>query len=714
MFYLNEDKSKLIGIYFNGWVIFCLVEITFRFIKYVTFPWYKVPLTLSIYLLLLFIYGIIGIIAGLIINYIFQKLSKWSSLKMVKTKYFNMVTCQTILVLLYGGNYLYERNAHHNSLYISCYLVICVSIFLILYTCLKKKETTDTLLSTFISLSFIVDILLMGGVYINRKLIESEMFNLSFSLPINICALLVACFLVYLSFNTLLPRLGKRLLREATIFKRREVFFFLCLMIGLILLFSLLKYSHVKDITQSADRGEKPNVILITMDTTRCDHLSCYGYKEKTTPNLDQLTKDSVVFENVHSTSSWTIPAHASIFTGLYPSKHGAHTKKGRTGHLSEENVTLAEILTQQGYKAAGFIGGYFCSSYFGLSQGFDYYDENLINLVIEFNNFLVLKIYCALFPIIDVFEKHGLAGKRVATQINRVAFKWLNKNYQYPFFLFLNYFDPHHPYHPLDDSHIRIPNELAIKKGNYVNWEGRLINKVLRKKHTLTAKERKCLLNRYDNEIRQMDRGLGEFLKFLKEIEVYDNSLIVVTSDHGESFGEHGLMLHTPAVYEELVRVPLIVKYPKDHHKTGHVSTPISLVDIMPEVLIVVGIPIPTGVQGVSFSQKQHNLIVERYKDENWAWTAYPFGERSLRVIYEKDYKYIWTSNGKHELYNLRDDPQELNNLFDRVPEIAFEMEKKLDQWVQTSYRDHSKDRSFKISKEVEETLKAMGYLHE
>lgn len=716
MLYLKKEEFKLIGICLSGWVIFCLVEITFRFIRYATFPWYKPTITISIYVVLLFIYGIIGILAGLIINYVFQNLSKWFFSKSFKTKYFYMATCQAFLVLLYGGNYLYEKHVHHNPLYLGCYLIICVSVFLILYGLLKKKETTGDLLSTFISLSLIVDSLLVGGGYIHGQFITSQKSPyFSFSLPVNISALLGACFLVYLSFNKLMLVLKERYLRATTFLKRREALFFLCLIIGLFMLFSFLKYSKITHITQSTERGDKPNVIIITMDTTRRDHLSCYGYKEKTTPNLDQLAKASVVFENALSTSSWTLPAHASLFTGLYPSKHGAHAKEAWGPKVfDEENITLAEVLSQYGYKTAGFIGGYFCSSFFGMSQGFDYYHENLINLVIEFNNFFVTRIYRSLFPIEDIFEKHGLAGKRIAPQINRSAFKWLKKNCKAPFFLFLNYFDPHGPYQPLDDSNLRIPSELPIKNGNYVGWEKRLINKVLRKRHTLTAREKKYLLDRYDSEIKQMDRGIGELLKFLKELGVYDDSLIIITSDHGESFGEHGLMSHTPVVYEELVKVPLIVKYPQDHDKTGLISTPISLVDIMPEVLTVVGIPITQGIQGVPFLQRHQNVIVERYKGKSWTWAAHPFGERSLRAIYEGDYKYIWASNNKHELYNLREDPQELNNLFEQMPEIAFEMEKKLDQWVQTTDRGYPKDKSFKISKEAEEALRALGYLQE
>lgn len=712
--YLKEEKIKLLGICFSGWVIFCLVEIAFRFIGYATFPWYKGTLVLPIYLLLLFIYGVIGILAGVIINHVLQILSKWSFLKKLKTECLYMSACQTFLVSIYGGNYLYKNNVHNNPLYLICYFIICVSVFLILYALFKKKESTGDLLSIFISLSFIVDILLVGGVYIYEEFIGYQKANLSFSLPINICALVGTCFLVYICFNKLLPVLKNGILRTTIILKRKEGLFFLCLIMGVFLLFFFLKYSKITYMSQTTDRGNKPNIIIITMDTTRRDHLSCYGYNEQTTPNLEGLAKENLIFENAYSTSSWTLPAHASLFTGLYPSKHGAYVKEGLWGYkvLNEKNITLAEILSQHGYKTAGFIGGYFCSSFFGMSQGFDYYNENLINLFAEFGNFFVTGIYRSLFPVRDIFEKHGFAGKRIAPQINRSAFKWIKKNCQAPFFLFLNYFDPHHPYYPLDDSQLRHLSGVPVERGGYVEWEERLVNKILRRKHALTGKEKKYLLDRYDSEIKQMDSAIGELLKLLKELGMYDNCIIIITSDHGESFGEHGLMLHTPAVYEELVKVPLIVKYPKAHNKSGRVSAPISLVDIMPEVLTVIGMPIPQGVQGVPFSQRRQNVIVERYKDKSWKWTAYPFGERSICALYEGNYKYLWASDGKNELYNLSDDPQELNNLLEQMPGIASEMGKKLGQWVQSSDKDHPEDKSYKVSREVEEALKALGYL--
>lgn len=255
----------------------------------------------------------------------------------------------------------------------------------------------------------------------------------------------------------------------------------------------------------------------------------------------------------------------------------------------------------------------------------------------------------------------------------------------------------------------------MPAGKGSYIRWEADLIHQVLEGKQSLSSAEKKYLIDRYDNEIRQMDRGIGVFLQVLKETGVYDDSLIIVASDHGESFGEHGLMVHSPAVYEELVQVPLIVKYPKKMQKTGHFSSPVSLVDVLPEVLSVLDIPLLQEVPGVPFSQGRKHIIVERYADKSWSWTAHPFGGW-LRALYEGDYKYIWASDGMHELYNLNQDPRELNNLIERMPERAREMEealeKELGPWVPSSENAYPGDTTHEIDAGTKEALKALGYL--
>lgn len=238
---------------------------------------------------------------------------------------------------------------------------------------------------------------------------------ISLALPKAIGALLSAGISIYVFFNVLIPTIQKKVCFPANFLTMRAIVFVIAVLIVILLFYAFFNFSTTQHMPASKDIGRKPNVILITMDTTRKDHLSCYGYQEKTTPRLDQLARESIVFENAYSTSSWTLPAHASLFTGLYPSQHGAHVREGFWGPkaLHDQNITLAEILAHHGYVTAGFIGGYFCSSFFGMAQGFDYYHESLFNLIHECNNFFVTRIYRSLFPVEDIFEQHGLAGKK-------------------------------------------------------------------------------------------------------------------------------------------------------------------------------------------------------------------------------------------------------------------------------------------------------------
>lgn len=679
--------------------IFCVVETIVRFVKYAAFPWYKDPLQLTIYPMLTLLYGLLGFTAGMFIVFMTYALPSRKFYKDFQSVLFHMAFCQSLVVFLFCMNFIYEKNLNLKPLSFFAAAVITIVFFYLLNTLLTNKRLHNELWPRFISFSLVADILLIGGVYVYDKMIECLKADIPFSITLHVFAVLASC-LVVLFVLKQKPR-------------TKYIFFAGCTLLVLIMSASFfLTASQRSSYPVSLPVEGRPSVILITMDTTRQDHLSCYGYSNKTTPNVDKLAQDGVLFENAHTTSSWTLPAHASLFTGLYPSRHGAYTRERDVfgNDLDAKHITLAEVLSQNDYKTAGFIGGYLCSSFFGLAQGFDYYDENLINLDLEFRNFLLPRMIAAVISFKDLLEKYGFAGKRIAPQINRAVFNWLDKKQSGPFFLFINYFDPHHPYLPINDIFSTPP---INKFDSYVQWEKNLINSVLRCRHELTAKEKKHLVERYDREIRQMDSSIGSLIKFLKAKDLYDNTLIIVTSDHGESFGEHGLMIHSPAVYEELIKVPLIIKYPKSSKQSGKTSTPVSLVDIMPEVLSVLGLEIPPGVQGTRISQKQKNTVMaERFRDKNWRWTCYPFAQRSLQALYKGDYKYIHSSDYNHELYNLREDPVEQKNLIASHPEIASDMQRDIRLWLQTKPSDLPDKKGDGISRELKEVLKEMGYL--
>jgi len=350
---------------------------------------------------------------------------------------------------------------------------------------------------------------------------------------------------------------------------------------------------------------ERPSVVLITLDTTRRDRLGCYGYSRKTSPNLDALAARSVVFDRAVAASSWTLPSHASIFTGRLPSSHGAdYDPEGplrltqaiegpeewaeyRASGLPPGETTLALLLREQGYRTAAVVGGPWMKRVFGLGRGFETYDD----------------------------EGIGDVNGRLASEVTASALGILQRT-NGPFFLFLNYFDPHGPY------------EAPSPFGGTFGMEP---------------------ADRYDEEILYMDHHLGRFLEGMKADGLFDDSLILVTADHGELLGEHGKMGHGASLFEEEIRVPFLVKYPGDEVAPGRSAQPVHHVDVVSLVL--------EGV-GLSRERSWRPLLAEVNP------LAFMSPEGSWRALYLGHHKLLWNSLGNHALYDLEEDPGEERDL--------------------------------------------------
>lgn len=427
---------------------------------------------------------------------------------------------------------------------------------------------------------------------------------------------------------------------------------------------------------------ERPHVLIVTLDTTRVDHLSVYGYDLPTTPHLERLARDAVLFTRARSTSSWTLPAHASLFTGKFPPSHGARydpegplilssgierpglvprevMERFRARGLAADEVTLAQLLAQAGYATGAVVAGPWLKRVFGLDRGFAFYDGEGIT---------------------------DLDG-RPAGDVTRRASEWLRDPANRPFLLFLNYFDPHSPYRPPPD-HERRFLEAARRGGG-----------------KLSAAERKRAL--YDAEIGFADEQLGRVLQLLLELDVYDDTLIVVTGDHGELFGEHDISGHGRYLYEPLLRVPLIVKLPRQRDAGQVVDTPVQLTDIVPLVLDRAGLPLPPEVQGRPPSEAgERTLFAEVYPDPR----SVAVGQ--WRALYDGSYKFVWNSNGSHALYDLERDPEESRNLLEREPERARELRARLERFVAGLPEPAVAGPEIEVDAETREALKAMGYL--
>ena len=454
----------------------------------------------------------------------------------------------------------------------------------------------------------------------------------------------------------------------------------------------------------------RPNVILITMDTVREDHLSLYGYARDTTPFLKGFAAGATTYTNAIATSNFTPPTHASLFTGLYPSWHGAHFDPpafvaGRP--LPTRFPTLASILSGHGYRTMAVVanwGG--LSPVFGLQRGFQLYDARYPRAVVDHRllRHLVPMLFGRLVPGTD-FD----ARFRRAKEINRTASTLLDRvaREQTPFFLFVNYMDAHVPYVPPPPfCRLYSDGALSFSEIRYAVLERRIMTR----QQVIVPKERNELIAPYDGGIRYIDSQIALLLGRLKELGLFDNTMIVIASDHGEAFGEHGLMQHGVSVYQDQAHVPLIIKYPHQRHSRG-VNELVSQGDVMPTVLSALGFKPPKFTQGEDL--QAHQGITPRFVvSESFSWMG-KFNhrlERVERAFFSGKMKFITSTNGKRQLYDLSLDPGELHNLVATDALEAQTLEKRLAAW--TNDIPSNPNATPKDNKEVVHVLRSLGYL--
>ena len=434
-----------------------------------------------------------------------------------------------------------------------------------------------------------------------------------------------------------------------------------------------------------ACRGEDPppNIILISLDTLRADHLSCYGYGKDTSPRLDAFAAGATRYTACRATAPWTVPTHASLFTGLHPFEHGAHsfdiTVLADNVHpLDDAAPTLAQVLAGGGYRTGAIVANQvYLAPEFGLDRGFDDYELSRVR----------------------------------APELSARAATWIDAG-DGPFFLFLNYLDTHRPYNIAgsDGSEDSAPSEhpsvLLDQLHEQVMVEGR-------------APEAELLaqvIEQYDRSISNLDAGLGQLFTSLADRGLLANSWIIVTSDHGEYFGEHGLVEHSKDVYEEALAVPLIVRAP-GQVQGEVVSAPISSVDI-PRLILGGALPAHSAHWEVLFPHAlgNHDVLAQNYFSRPIDLLHPTIGPRLRRVrtvLYGDGYKFIHSSDGLHELFDLGADPRESNNLYGQDAERDAELRGEV-QALLAGPRAHAPSNAEprELDPERLEAMRALGYL--
>jgi len=393
------------------------------------------------------------------------------------------------------------------------------------------------------------------------------------------------------------------------------------------------------------------NVLLITMDTTRADHLRAYGHTGVETPNLDSLAQRGVLFSHAITPSPSTLPAHSSIHTGLYPFHHGA--RANGTFRLTEDVQTLAETFKAAGYRTGAAISAFVLDGRFGLPQGFDDYNDDLTKGV-----------------------KHSphMFRERPAELTNEVVFRWLDKNAQAgKFFYWAHFFDPHAAYLP--------PEPYRSKYAH----------------------------DRYSGEIAYTDAQIGKLLEKLEALGVRDRTLVVVTADHGEGLGEHGEQTHALLMYDATLHIPMIYSAPPPFPQGRRASDRASLVDVMPTILDLVDVAAPPDLDGRSLREPApagpRALYIENLS------TQVLHGWAPLLGVHRSDYKFIHAPIP--ELYDLRSDPRELVNRYEAEPAIAADLLAQLRGFVgDDPYMGTAAQQNLPLDPETEDLLRSLGYV--
>jgi len=438
-----------------------------------------------------------------------------------------------------------------------------------------------------------------------------------------------------------------------------------------------------------------PNIIVVVMDTVRADHLSVYGYPRPTTPNLEKFAADAIRFDHAYATSSWTVSSHASLFTGLYSIGHGATAEGER---LDDDRETVAELLRVSGYRTAAFSNNPWVSPLSNMTQGFEHVE-----------------------PLWQQPPASDPSGFPHPT--NQAVFRWLAETEQ-PFFLFINYMEAHWPYEAprrYQDLFVApgLPEQLRKRSGfSALRWyvdPSRFPAELVALRTAL-----------YDAELAYVDAVVGELLAHLKADGRWQDSLVIVTSDHGENFGDNGHQGHAFSLYDSTVRIPLLMRFPGGEKSGPNVRPdPVQLVDVFATMLAAAGVesddPLVAGQDLRQGPVRDRAVLAESYLPLRYL-RRFPNGGKGaieqkfkhrLRSVQVGDEKLIQTSEGRTQLFDTRSDPAERIDRSAERPDRVTALQSELDQMLDRfGSRARTGSSTPALSDEARKSLRALGYV--
>lgn len=406
--------------------------------------------------------------------------------------------------------------------------------------------------------------------------------------------------------------------------------------------------------------SDAPNVIVIVVDTLRADHLSSYGYERDTSPFMDSFAAEGVRFENAIAPSSWTQPVHASMLTGRYTYEHQAENTP-----LDDTYPTIGEVMQASGYRTGAFSANtLFFTRRQGHGRGFLHFEDNYQSVPDAFFNSSLYGFLFDFYGLRKVLNYEGVPTRVLAPDINRAVLNWVDRDNEKPFLVFMNYFDVHDPYTP--------PEPWRSKYASVPNPGGLINGFMERYSPSLTPEQIQTEIDAYDGSIAYVDDQIKALFSELEGRGLLENTIVIITSDHGESFGEHGILQHSASLYLDEIHVPLIVWAPGQVPAGKTVETPVTITALPSTILELVNAaddPFP----GPSLAALIDGEAPADWPDPiselaqmNGAAEVNPSTHGAMKSVVGDEMQYILHEKFGEELYNWLEDPQETTNLVD------------------------------------------------
>ena len=481
---------------------------------------------------------------------------------------------------------------------------------------------------------------------------------------------------------------------------------------------ALAPASMVSEMPEVDDaHGATPNVILIVLDTTRRDHLGAYGKSPSLTPALDTFSRESVIYEGAFSTAPWTVPSHASMFTGLYPVTHGCTHEHHLW--LDDHFLTLSDRLKELGYQTVAFNSNPYVQET-NLLQGF----EQVSYLVGAYED-LVMHSFAATLGVPEHWVDKGSAEAVDALKT------WLadGRDPTRPYFMFVNLYEAHRDYVPPLSAREGLTSD-DVTMSELIQFWADFNPNLLQLTRKKDERAQKIVQRLYEAEIRYQDRRLGEFLDLLRVHGSMDESLVIVTADHGENLGEEGRWEHLHEINDALIHVPLFVRYPQREHSRTRIGGFCQVIDFLPTIYDVLGRPEKAeNLPGRSLRPDSFEPYEAVFAQVAPYYLHFPFIEANLgfrahlgtfsrhrRAIRTPTMKYVWASDGAHELYDMTRDPTESTNLVEDDPENAQRLHDQLMSWYESLPKyvpPPSSAPGDHVSESIDfKRLKSLGYI--